>query len=142
MVGVDGSPGADRALLWAADDAQRRHACLEVVLAWEAPVQIIGGAGWVIPNSETLAEYERQAWERLEGILAPHAAALERLDVRRSAIHGVPAAVLLAQAKDAVELVVGTRGRGDFVGLLLGSVSHQCAQHSPCPLVIVPRHAR
>jgi len=37
-----------------------------------------------------------------------------------------------------VLLVVGSRGRGDFTSLLLGSTSHQCAHHATCPVVIVP----
>ena len=49
--------------------------------------------------------------------------------------------MLLEEAQDADLLVVGSRGLGGFRGLLLGSVSQQCAHHAPCPLVIVP-HAR
>jgi nucleotide-binding universal stress UspA family protein len=48
--------------------------------------------------------------------------------------------VLLEEAADADLLVVGSRGLGGFRGLLLGSVSQQCAHHAPCPLVIVPHH--
>jgi nucleotide-binding universal stress UspA family protein len=49
--------------------------------------------------------------------------------------------VLLEEAQDAELLVVGSRGLGGFRGLLLGSVSQQCAHHAPCPVVIV-RHVR
>ena len=51
---------------------------------------------------------------------------------------GPAAEVLLRAAERADLLVVGSRGRGGFAGLLLGSVSQQCAQHAPCPVVIVP----
>ena len=52
--------------------------------------------------------------------------------------HGTPASALLTAAAGAELLVVGSRGRGGFAGLLMGSVSLECAHHTPCPLVIVP----
>jgi nucleotide-binding universal stress UspA family protein len=55
---------------------------------------------------------------------------------------GQAAEVLVNVAEDADLLVVGSRGHGGFSGLLLGSVSAQCAHHAPCPLLIVrPRAA-
>jgi nucleotide-binding universal stress UspA family protein len=100
-------------------------------------VQVVGGV-WSTPNEEQLAEYQRRALERLDSLLAAQAPDLAGAEVERSAVHGPPAEVLLEAARGAAELVVGTRGHGGFVGLLLGSVSQQCAHHAPCPIVIVP----
>ena len=54
------------------------------------------------------------------------------------AVHGSAASALLKTAKGADLIVVGSRGRGGFAGLLLGSVSQQVVQHAPCPVVVVP----
>jgi nucleotide-binding universal stress UspA family protein len=59
------------------------------------------------------------------------------LDVTTEAVEGQAAAVLLHAARDADLLVVGSRGLGGFRGLLLGSVSQQCVDHAPCPVVVV-----
>jgi nucleotide-binding universal stress UspA family protein len=57
-------------------------------------------------------------------------------------VRGPPASVLLRAAEKADLLVVGSRGRGGFQRLLLGSVSHQVASHSPVPVMIVPPPGR
>jgi nucleotide-binding universal stress UspA family protein len=61
--------------------------------------------------------------------------------LRRTISEGPPTRVLLEATGDADLLVVGNRGHGGFAGLLLGSVSQQCAQYAPCPVVIV-RHGQ
>ena len=50
---------------------------------------------------------------------------------------GNPAKVLLDHGRGAQMLIVGSRGHGGFVGLLLGSVSANCAEHATCPVLVV-----
>jgi nucleotide-binding universal stress UspA family protein len=57
--------------------------------------------------------------------------------VHTAVVSGGPAERLIDQSKDADLLVVGSRGRGGFRGLLLGSVSQQCVSHAQCPVVVV-----
>lgn len=63
--------------------------------------------------------------------------ALPGIEVVATALEGSPAAVLVELSKDAGLLVVGSRGRGGFKGLLMGSVSQECTAHAHCPIVIV-----
>jgi nucleotide-binding universal stress UspA family protein len=57
--------------------------------------------------------------------------------VESKAVEDTAPRALLREAEGADLLVVGSRGHGGFAGLLLGSVSQQCAAHGPCPVVIV-----
>jgi nucleotide-binding universal stress UspA family protein len=155
VVGVDGSEASRRALQWAAEDAQRRGACLEVVHVHEP--RLVGNpyelsyASTSSPRAvERMAAEERRWRERqrmvgrqeadslLEGMLEELPARLREVPVERIVREGSrPARLLLDSARHAQLLVVGSRGRGGFAGLLLGSVSQQLAQHAPCPVVIV-----
>lgn len=62
----------------------------------------------------------------------------DRDDVVAKAVMDLPAKALLAEAAEADLVVVGSRGRGGFKGLMLGSVSDQVVTHSPCPVVVIP----
>jgi nucleotide-binding universal stress UspA family protein len=136
VVGTDGSEHADRALAWAIEEAKLRDAQLKVVTAWHVPTMVYGAPGFVPSVSPSIDETFQKA--------AEEAAATATEQVRRAGVdvgvsvkQGQPADVLLEAAANADLLVVGSRGHGGFVGLLLGSVSAQCAHHAPCPLVIV-----
>lgn len=139
VVGVDGSPGSRSALEWAAEEARLRNLPLRLVLAWYPPVGLYGGVGLAGLDGETIRGFGELAEERLARVCEEVAASLEGLEVERVVVEDVAAHALLDAAADADLLVVGTRGHGGFAGLLLGSVSQQCAHHSPCPIVIV-RH--
>jgi nucleotide-binding universal stress UspA family protein len=140
VVGVDGSDGARRALEWAADEARLRGARLLAIHTWHIP-PLTTGVGPLDPpmtlDADTLARLESAANELLESELA--AVDTSGVEVERRVEPSNPADALLAEASDADLLVVGSRGRGGFSGLLLGSVSQQVSQHAPCPVVIVPR---
>ena len=61
----------------------------------------------------------------------------EGLEVEWLAVPGNPSEVLIEASKQATLLVVGSRGVGGFIGLLMGSVSTQCVHYSHCPVLVV-----
>jgi len=138
VVGIDGSEGSKHALAWAAKEARLRGAALKLVAAWQLPVGAYGGLGWSGIGTEMLEDYRKSTEDGLDELCTEYSTQLDGLTVECIVMEGVAASVLVAAAADADLLVVGTRGHGGFAGLLLGSVSQQCAQHSRCPVVIIP----
>jgi len=138
VVGYDGSRGAEAALDVALGEARTRGATLRIVGAWHAPAPLVGTTS--APSSAArLGEDMRVALT--EAVDAAAAALRERggdVEIETVVIEGQAVTVLTGEAADADLLVVGSRGLGGFRGMLLGSVSHQCAQHAPCPVLIVP----
>ncbi len=138
VVAVDGSDVARRALAWALDEGRARQAEVEVVNAWHPPYV---GAYPYDPAALDLDLFEQGARDLV-------AKTLEGQDV--SGLPAPPKVTVMADAAakaviDAAEgaelVVVGSRGRGGFAGLLLGSVSQQVTHHAPCPVVVVPAPA-
>jgi nucleotide-binding universal stress UspA family protein len=134
VVGVDGSEESRRALRWAIDEAQLRGARVVALRAWVYPALAAGG---LIPATTDLvgqlATNERQE-------LAATVAEFEAggVEIEQLVVEDAAARALVEAAAGADLLVVGSRGHGGFTGLLLGSVSQQCAHHAPCPVVIIP----
>lgn len=135
VVGVDGSRGARRALRWALAEAGRRGATVDVVHAWSPTVLLASPyvSAYVDPELEG-----NEAKQLLEEVVAEEVDARTGVLVNPFVAEGHAAAVLLDRAEGAELLVVGSRGRGGFAGLLLGSVSQQCVHHATCPVVVVP----
>ncbi|GAA4682127.1 universal stress protein [Pseudonocardia yuanmonensis] len=136
VAGVDGSGTALDATRWAAAEAVRRDTRLRLVAA-------VGWTTFRPPGLPALGqEYQRQAGARAaeEHLEAAAGAAREvapGLEIEREVRGGEPQVVLRAEAERAALLVLGTRGRGGFTGLLLGSVALAVARHAACPVAVV-----
>lgn len=139
-VGVDDSPSGNHALNWAAAEASRRGSRLLALHAWDTPTPISGVAAPVAPVDPEL--YEHDAKSVLNAALDQAAPAQLRTAIEPSVQRGYPARVLLDALDQADLLVLGSRGRGGFTGLPLGSVSQKCAEHATRPVVVVPRNSR
>jgi nucleotide-binding universal stress UspA family protein len=137
VVGVDGSEHGDAALAFAAEEARLRGAELEVLLAWP-PVLTTGHWVPVEEESSPLKEPMELLDEVVRRVLGPEV----DVPIVRSTPLEAPAPALLEASGRADLLVVGSRGRGGFKGLLLGSVGQQCVVHAHCPVVIVPAPRR
>jgi nucleotide-binding universal stress UspA family protein len=150
VVGVDGSAGSEAALAWALGEARLRGAKLRVLHAYQVPALAYGDFGMGAPGAAAQAAFaedvervrstaEGQAKSLAEASLRHAGAeAVSDVEIELDAVEGPAAQVLLEAGRGADLLVVGSRGHGGFVGLLLGSVSQQCAQHPPCPVLIHP----
>jgi nucleotide-binding universal stress UspA family protein len=139
VVGVDGSKGSLEALRYALDEARVHGAQVKAVNAWHIPASLYE-AGWApLPIDRDV--YPKGAQELLDRSLEEVGAAESGVEVTTVVHEGQAADVICEEAKDADLLVVGSRGFGGFRGLLLGSVSQQCAHFAPCPVVIVPNGA-
>lgn len=146
-VGVDGSEAAGAALRWAAAEARLRQARLRVVHAWTFHYPAIEGYGYVgaayvggsldVPAGDGMNHQRQAAEELVDQAIANLGAEADGLDIDREVLEGSAAEMLVGMVTDDDLLVVGSRGRGGFAGLLLGSVSQQCAHRASCPVVIV-----
>ncbi len=131
VVGVDGSAQSRRALSWAARIAEATGASVDAVTAWHYPVSY--GWSYVPDDWSPEVDAKRCLEETIAAVFPDGCPARLNLVVRE----GLPAKVLLEASKSAVVLVVGSRGHGGFTGLLLGSVSANCAEHASCPVLVV-----
>src|SRR5579872_4629000 len=137
VVGVDGSESSIDALKWAARQAEMTGATLHVVTAWAYPDQPTPFG--IVPELPLGPDPLTEARERLENAIVSALGPHPSVEVTAEVLSGHVPPVLLHAARDAELLVVGSRGRGAFAGMLLGSVSEHCVHHAGCPVVVV-RH--
>ena len=130
VVGIDGSPSSLEAMEFAAQEATRRGASLQVTMAWDWPL--------AYPRTPMLHESDpvESAREQFEAKVAGLQEAHPGLTIVAVFEHGKPAPTLVEASKGADLLVVGSRGHGEFIGMLLGSVSRHCASQAHCPVLV------
>lgn len=135
VVGVDGSESAQEALDWATTEALTRDRPLRIVHGFIWPVMNVPlGPSPVGPDD---GELQAAAERLLADAVARAMAAAPGIEVTFELEVGAGPAALLRQARDAELLVVGSRGMGGFLGLLVGSTGVAVAAHAPCPVVVV-----
>jgi nucleotide-binding universal stress UspA family protein len=129
VVGVDGSEHGNAALRWAVAEAVTHRTEIVAVFAWQMPLIGIPGA------------FDHNEMERLCRVFVEEAVAaviaVPPVPITKLVAQGDVSESLIEAARGADMLVLGSRGRGGFVGLKLGSVSQECAQWAACPVVIV-----
>ena len=132
VVGVDGSSSSLAALEWAAHQAELTGSMLEVVTAWEWPMTY--GAPFAVPTEyDPAADAQREVDAAVETARAGH----RKVEIRATVAEGHPAPVLVKASHGAALLVVGSRGHGEFAGMLLGSVSEHCVTNAACPVLVL-----
>jgi nucleotide-binding universal stress UspA family protein len=135
VVGVDGSAASQAAVALAFEEAATRRCDLVAVHASIDSAFPVTPAGGFYPGWDWTALTD-QATATLVERLAGWQEKYPDVPVRRVVEQDRPARALLNAARDAQLLVVGSRGRGGFAGLMLGSVSQAMIQHAPCPVMI------
>ena len=137
VVGVDGSASAQQALDFACEHAGRRGGEVTAVLGWRGPT--LHGLGVVVPVTEDARQQQQQQRHQaqLEEWLAPTRSRFPDVQLEAEAIPGHAARLLIDASEHAALVVVGSRGRGAFAGLLLGSVGQSVLDHARCPVAVV-----
>ncbi|WP_410790603.1 universal stress protein [Kribbella sp. C-35] len=133
VVGVDGSDVSAAAIRFAFQEAARRRVGITAVHA-AAPTR--QHPSLRVP-AEIVEQVDRQLFaEAMDSkrVLIPG------IDVETKLVHSHPVQALLDEADGAELVVVGSRGRGGFTGMLLGSVSQAVLHHAACPVAVVHPH--
>jgi nucleotide-binding universal stress UspA family protein len=135
VVGVDGLPDGEAAIEFAFQHASLHSADLIAVHAWAdsvADALLLGH-----PDSPDFEPAQQRAYETLAERLAGWQEKYPDVHVTREVVRDRPSRALLRHAENARLVVVGTRGRGGFTGLLLGSTGQHLLHHAPCPVSVV-----
>lgn len=136
VVGHDGSASADRALVWAVDEARLRGCPVHVVRAWSIthaprPADVPPG---IVPPIDA---YEEAVRAELASDVHRAVGDDPGVPLELHPVYARADEALVAASGRAELLVVGSRGRGGVTGLLLGSTSEHVVRHADCAVVVL-----
>jgi nucleotide-binding universal stress UspA family protein len=131
VVGIDGSVASTEALEWTAKYGALTDSAIEILITWDWPTTY--GLAAPLPDdydpSEGMAEILSKATSDLRSRYS-------ELEITSRVVQGHPARILVGASEEADLLVVGSRGHGEFVGMLIGSVSEYCVAHAHCSVLV------
>ncbi len=130
VVGVDGSEQSRWALRWAARLAGA-ETVIDAVVTWQTPTNY-GLATWGMDDWAPDVDASKALQDAIDAVFGMGRPA----HLNAVVTEGHPARVLIDASREADLLIVGSRGRGGFAGLLLGSVSARCAEHAQCAVLV------
>ncbi len=140
LVGVDGSSTSEDAIGFAFEEAKLRGVpVLALYVWWLLPTHMFGPD---LPAPDGLDAAREEAHRLLTGIMSGWTAKYPDVSVQLRAVQGMnPSHELVEASRESGLVVVGSRGRGGFAGLLLGSVGRDLTGHAHCPVAVVHPHA-
>lgn len=131
VVGDDGSVHSRDAVRWAAREAALRGSALYVLRAWSILDLAPPPARDSVPPLSVFEDEVQAEMEESWAAVGIH------IEVHLQPVHGPAVQVLLQASRTADLIVVGSRGRGGFAELILGSTADQVLRHSYCPVTVV-----
>jgi nucleotide-binding universal stress UspA family protein len=141
VVGVDGSEDSRTALEWAAIQATGRGVEIVALCTWRAPIlpsDAVGQPALLMDWGDFEAELRRRLDEIIESVRPDDVSTEVVPRIVPRVVQGRASHTLIEESREAELLVVGSRGRGGLSGVVLGSVSQQCATHASVPVAVVP----
>lgn len=137
VVGTDGSENSLAAIKWAMHEGSLRGVAVDVIHSWQfTPMADPIGVAVIPPSTDLQAAAQKVLTTAMNKVANER----EGVIVHELVVQGSAVSTLLDAGRNAELLVVGRRGHGGFIGLLLGSVATQVVNHAKCPVVVVGKH--
>lgn len=141
VVGLDGSPNSERALVWAVGHAAALRTSLTAIAVHQVAKSYWGHEPVVGAADVTILDQLQRSAEEMTQRALDRFGDDKPTSVHVRAVTGFVVEQLVNASHDADELVLGSRTTSGLTRLVMGSVSSEIVQHSSCPVVIVPVHA-